>query len=124
MTSLLWLNTQMKVLAETTTTTTTTVLNARFSVSRRWRSSWWKCQLVCLSSRSSSSRSLTFQLQVVVLLDIEIFKVFTQDKVRCSALFRRSLTFQFPMALMILSQNRIQRRLEDLVEVFNAFSHY
>ena len=31
------------------------------ALSRRWRSSWWKCQRMCLSSRSSSSRSSTFQ---------------------------------------------------------------
>ena len=73
------------------------VLFARFSVSRRWRSSWWKCQRMCLSPRSSSSRTLTFQFpEFVVSLALEAFKVFTQDEVRCSALLNRSLTFQFP----------------------------
>ena len=70
---------------------------------------------MCLSSRSSSSRPLTFQLQVVVLLDIEIFKVFTHEMVRCSALFSISLTLQFPVAPKIFSQIRVQRRLQDLV---------
>ena len=63
----------------------------------------------------------------MVLLDIEIFKVFTQDKVRCSALFSRSLAFQFPVALIIFSRNRVQLRLsviEDVVEVFKLLSQH
>ena len=68
----------------------------RFSLSRRWRSSWWKCRLPRLFRLCSSrlpSRSLTCQVLLLVVI-VEVFKVFTQDMVRCSALMSRSLTFQ------------------------------
>ena len=88
---------------------------ARFSLSRRWRSSWWKCHRTLLqccrvlarvvfldtevfkvSSQNStsflqSSRPSTLQIQAVVIL--EVFKVSTQDMVRCSALMSRSLHY-------------------------------
>ena len=46
-------------------------------VVRRRRSSWWKCRpcLFPLSSSSLPSRSLTFQLRVVVGTVVEVFKV-------------------------------------------------
>ena len=50
------------------------------SVSRRRRNSWWKRQLSCISLRSSS-RPLTFQLALVVVLATEVSKVFSQDRV-------------------------------------------
>ena len=55
-------------------------LHVRFLVSRRRRNSWWKGQLSCLSSMSSS-RPLTFQFALVVVLAMEVSKFFSQDRV-------------------------------------------
>ena len=71
-----------------------------------------------------SSRSSTLQIQAVVIL--EVFKVFTQDVVRCSALMSRPLTFQLVAANNIFSQNRVSQRLPQscLKCCCNRFSHF
>ena len=59
-----------------------------------------------------SSRSLTFQCLVMVPLDMEVFKVFTQDSASHCLLSSRSLAFQFPVAVFkIFSQARVQQLL-------------
>ena len=85
------------------------VLLGRFSVNRRWRNSWSQCRRCCPMPCSSSgmwSKLLTFQFLVMVV--VEVFKVFTQEVARCSVLRRRTLTFQF---LVVVP-----------VEVFKVFS--
>ena len=46
-----------------------------------------------------TGRSLTFQSQDVGFQAVEVYKVFTQDKVR-SALLSRSVTFLFPVEVL------------------------
>ena len=75
-------------------------------------------------SSALSSRSMTFQFQVVVFLAMEVFNLFTQHSVPCSRLSSRSLTFQFPVAIDNFPQDRVSRRfavMDDLVEVFIIF---
>ena len=55
------------------------------SVRHRRRNSWWKCR----RSSTFSSRPLT------LVVDLEVLKVFFQDRV-LPLLWSRSLTFQFP----------------------------
>ena len=102
------------------------VVLARFSGSRRRRSSLWKCRLSCLFPLCSRlpSRSLTFQfLALVVVVIVEVFTVFPQDKFRRSVLCRRSSTFLLVVVFKIFSlilgcqphpQSRVMRR-------FNVF---
>ena len=63
------------------------VLPGWFFVSHRRRNSSWKCR----PSSTSLSRKLTFQFLVVVLL-VEVHKVFSQDRVRRLRLWSRSFT--------------------------------
>ena len=42
---------------------------------------------------------LTFQFLVMVV--VEVFKVFTQDLARCSVLWNRTLTFQFLVVVAV-----------------------
>ena len=65
----------------------------RFSVSRRRWTSWWKPQLSCFSS-VSSSKPLTFGLAKKVVLETDVFQVFSQHRVLLR-LPSRSLTSQF-----------------------------
>ena len=59
-----------------------------------------------------TSRPLTFQFQGVGYRALEVFKVFTQDKVRCSALLSRTFTIEFPAEVFkIFVPVRAQQRL-------------
>ena len=73
------------------------------------------------------SRRWTFQFLALVVV-MEVFQVFTQDKVPCSALFSRSLTFLFQVkvlkifSLILVRQLLPQFRVKSLGKVF--FSHF
>ena len=71
-----------------------------------------KCLLSCLrpSSCSSPSRSLTFQFLEMFLLEIEVFKVFTQNRVQQHrSLSSRTFTFQFPVEVFkVFAQDKVQ----------------
>ena len=74
-----------------------------------------------------SSRSLTFQFQGVVFLAVQVFKVFTQDRVPLNAPSSSSLTFQYLVAVFkIFSQFRAPKRLPQtcLKSRFKGFSHF
>ena len=68
------------------------------------------------------SRSLTFQLQVVVFR--KIFKVFPKNGVQQRVLWSRTLTFQFPeVACMVLAlQAHPQYRVMCVEKGFSHFS--
>ena len=67
-----------------------TLRDARVA-NRTWRNSWRKCP----RSSTSSSRLLTFQFSVLVYVVVEIFMVFTVDRVQQSLLEQsRTSTFQ------------------------------
>ena len=76
------------------------------------RNSWWKCRPFLLPRASpcgSRSRSLSFH--PLPVQSLAVFKVFLQNRVRRSALLRRSLTFLFLVleVLLVLSPNRVRR---------------
>ena len=74
------------------------------------------------------SRSLTFQLLIVVFR--EVFKVFPKDGVQQRVLWSRTLTFQFPLVACVISlflalqahpQNRVMRVGKGFFALFRRF---
>ena len=85
----------------------------------RRRNSWCKCRWILSQGLGLLTRSLTFQL-FVVLMELEVFKDFTQD--RAIPLLRsRSLTIQFLVVVlvevfMVYTQDRVlQRFMEQII---------
>ena len=79
-----------------------------------------------LCSSSLPSRTWTFQFLALVVI-MEVFKVFSQDKVRCSALLSRSSTFLLVevfkiFSLILVWQLLPQFRVKTLGQGF--FSHF
>ena len=73
-------------------------LSALWTLLRRWRKSWSKCRPSCLLPCSSSalpSRSLTLQFRDMVSLAVEVFKVFSPDRIQQRLWPNRPLTLQF-----------------------------
>ena len=94
----------------------------RFSVSRRRRNSWWKCQLSCLLWRFLSS-PLTFQFALGVVL-VDVFKVFSLARV--PRLWNKSPTFQFLIMVSmevskVFTQDRVQQGVRSRSLTFQFF---
>ena len=115
------------------------VFLARCSARRRWRSSLWKCQLSCLFLRSSSrlpSRILTFSSSASSSgEEVEVFKVFPQNRIQLRQCPSRSLTFQFAVEVFqVLPQVRVQQlphllfcmtmQVKEFKGVFALFSEF
>ena len=92
---------------------------------RNWLNSWWKCQPFFFPS----SRSLTIRFRVVVFLDMEVFKIFPQNRVLLLLVEQIIVfTLQFVVCLAmeglkVYAQDRFQQRfLKQNTDLFKVYA--
>ena len=83
---------------------------------RSWRNSWWKYRRSCHFPRCSGLRSRPWTFQFLMVEgDSQVFKVFFPDRVQQGRLSRRSLAILLPVEVFkVFAQDRVHPHLRTL----------